>query len=203
MFTGLIEAKVPLLARQVQGPGQRLTFTIPQFAAELRLGDSVAFNGCCLTVIDVQGEQVAVEAGEETLSRTNLGALSLGDLVNVERALAVGDRLGGHYVTGHVDGLGCIRLRRDDGQWTFLHVTTQPSLLMQMASKGSITINGISLTLVEVTDQEFSVALIPHTLQVTTLGECQIGDVVNLETDVLAKYVQRQIEPWRSMPKKP
>jgi riboflavin synthase len=122
-----------------------------------------------------------------------LGQLAAGSKVNLERALQVGQRLGGHYVTGHVDGLGAVRSRVDDGPWSTIWFDSPPELTRQMASKGSITVDGVSLTLVDVTADGFSVALVPHTLAVTILGTKKVGDTVNLETDVLAKYIERQL----------
>ena len=159
----------------------------------MAIGDSIAINGCCLTVIGIDGDRFAFQAGEETLRRTNLGRLQAGSRANVERSLKAGDRLGGHFVMGHIDGPGTLASRRDDGDWATFRFTAAGELTRQMASKGSIAIDGVSLTLVDVENSGFSVALIPHTLSVTTLGRLQPGDTVNLETDVLAKYVERQL----------
>ena len=151
-------------------------------------------NGCCLTVVAIDENVVDFEAGEETLSRTNLGKLDIGSLVNLERSLQLGDRLGGHLVTGHVDTTATLKERNDDGQWCTMWFEVPAETTRQMASKGSVTIDGISLTLVDVTNDRFSVALIPHTLDATTHGGREVGDMVNIETDLLAKYVQRQLE---------
>ena len=160
----------------------------------IALGDSISVNGCCLTVVGFDGPVLDFEAGSETLSRTNLGRLRCGSQVNLERSLLAGDRLGGHYVTGHVDTLGTLQRLEDDPPWAKLWFKVPTSISGQLASKGSVTVDGVSLTLVDVTDDLFSVALIPHTLSVTTLGKLKLGDPVNIETDVLAKYVQRQLE---------
>lgn len=194
MFTGLVETMAPLVAVRFEPPGKRLILREPAIATEATLGESIALGGCCLTVVAIDGDTLAFEAGPETLARTTLGRLAEGDLVNLERALRADQRLGGHFVTGHVDGLGTLDQRRDDGQWAWLWFRAPWELLRQMASKGSIAIDGVSLTLVEVDDERFSVALIPHTLTVTTLGRLKVGDPVNLETDLLAKYVQRLVE---------
>jgi riboflavin synthase len=162
-------------------------------SSDAEIGASIAINGCCLTVTSREGSELTFDAGEETLKRTNLGQLAAGSKVNLERALQVGQRLGGHYVTGHVDGLGRVRSRVDDGQWSTIWFDSPPELTRQMASKGSITVDGVSLTLVDVTEDCFSVALVPHTLAVTILGTKKVGDTVNLETDVLAKYIERQL----------
>ena len=159
------------------------------------LGDSIAVNGCCLTVVEFSrsAQTCSFDAGSETLSRTNLGRLKSGSPVNLERSLKLGDRLGGHLVTGHIDGQGTLQKHVTEGEWAFLWFEVPRALARQLASKGSIAVDGVSLTLVEVTENQFSVALIPHTLQVTTLGQLQLGDTVNIETDLLAKYVERQL----------
>ncbi len=193
MFTGLVETMGTIVHRIDQPPGCRLRISSGIASQNAKMGDSICINGCCLTVIEINGEQLDFEAGEETLSRTNLGDLRDGSRVNMERSLAVGDRLGGHYVTGHVDALGELIERREDPPWAHLRFRLPSELASQVASKGSIAIDGISLTVVDVDNDSFSVALIPHTLEVTTLGQRKIGDTVNLETDVLAKYVQRSL----------
>ena len=198
MFTGLVESKAILTAAIPIGPGKRLIFDLGKLASSdgkpIGLGDSIALSGCCLTVVEIDGSLFHFELGSETLSKTNFGCLTPGQEVNCERSLRVGDRLGGHFVTGHIDGLGLLRHIRNEGQWRFYEFTAPIPLLRQMAPKGSITIDGVSLTLVEADDDHFSVALIPHTLEVTTLGNLQSGDAVHLETDVLAKYIARQLE---------
>ncbi len=174
-------------------PGKRFSIDAGIVAEDAAMGDSISINGCCLTVVAIDGATLAFEAGQETLARTNLGDLVVGTQVNLERSLAVGDRLGGHYVTGHVDDLGKLIQRQDDPPWSHLTFSIPPRLASQIAAKGSIAIDGISLTVVDADADSFSVALIPHTLEITTLGQRQVGDVVNLETDVLAKYVQRSL----------
>ncbi len=193
MFTGLVETMGEVTAIESRPPGVRLTLRCGEFVGGVALGDSIAINGCCLTVVTVQGDCCGFDAGEETLSRTNLGGLHVGCRVNLERSLQVGDRLGGHLVTGHIDAVGELDERRDDADWSNLWFRVPPRLTRQMASKGSVAVDGVSLTLVDVTDDRFSIALIPHTLQVTTLGQLAVGDEVNIETDLLAKYVERQL----------
>ena len=193
MFTGLVELRAVIDRLVPDPPGVRLVVRAPVFARETKIGDSIAVNGCCLTVVEVGEGTFGFDAGAETLSRTNLGRLQPGSHVNLERSLKVGDRLGGHFVTGHIDGVGHLDQRIDDKDWSTFWFRVPPPLTRQMASKGSIAVDGVSLTLVEVEDERFSVALIPHTLEVTTLGPMQAGDPVNLETDVLAKYVERQL----------
>jgi riboflavin synthase len=191
MFTGLVEGIAELVSIEHEGSGVRLEFDLGPLAEGVVLGDSISISGCCLTAISIENQNVAFEAGEETLAKTGLGRLRLGQRVNIERSLRVGDRMGGHFVSGHVDGQGTLRKRVEDGAWAYFYFAASRSLLQQMAPKGSITIDGVSLTLVDVNDEEFSIALIPHTLAVTTLGQLRVGDKVQLETDILAKYVQR------------
>ncbi len=193
MFTGLVEAIGEIVAVIEQPPGRRFTIEAGTLAEDASIGDSISLNGCCLTVIAIDGTKLDFEAGEETLSRTNLGSLGVHSGVNLERSLAVGDRLGGHYVTGHIDGLGQLLERREDPPWAHLRFQMPKRLASQVAAKGSIAIDGISLTVVDADEDSFTVALIPHTLEVTTLGIRKIGDAVNLETDVLAKYVERSL----------
>jgi riboflavin synthase len=178
-------------------PGIRLVVRQPQTAAHAKLGDSIALDGCCLTVVAIDGDKLGFDAGAETLSRTTLGKLAPGDPVNIETSLRVGDEMGGHFVTGHIDAIGTIDARQDDAEWSTLRIRAPKRLMPQIASKGSIAVDGVSLTLVDVVADQFSVALIPHTLKVTTLGRRGIGDLVNLETDVLAKYVEKQMENRR------
>lgn len=191
MFTGLVEGKATLLESNPSGSGKLMCFELGELSVGVNIGDSIALNGCCLTVVKITNSACWFELGEETLSKTNLGKLGLGYAVNCERSLRVGDRMGGHFVTGHIDGPGTLTQRRDDGQWSYFYFEAALGLLRQMAPKGSITIDGVSLTLVDANDSFFSIALIPHTLAVTTLGSLNLGDSVNLETDILAKYVQR------------
>ncbi len=193
MFTGLVETRATIAEVRPEPPGKRLLVRVPCFAGEASLGESVAVNGCCLTVVEIEGDRLAFEAGPETLGRTNLGGLAAGSYVNLERSLRLSDRLGGHLVTGHIDGPATLDLREDSGAWSVFWFRTSPQWTAQMVSKGSIAVDGVSLTLVDVEAERFSVALIPHTLEVTTLGQLQPGDVVNLETDLLAKYVQKQL----------
>lgn len=193
MFTGLVEELGKVTQIEARGSGVRLVVQADVVSTDARIGDSICVNGCCLTVVEIAGAALSFDAGDETLRRTNLGDLAPGRGVNLERSLKVGDRMGGHYVTGHIDGLGELHSRTDDGQWSTCWFRVPPELTLQMASKGSLAIDGVSLTLVDVEADRFSVMLIPHTLSVTTLGERKPGDGVNIETDVLAKYVQRQL----------
>lgn len=195
MFTGLVEemGNVVSIVPTNSGTAAELTVAANVVHSDAAIGDSIAINGCCLTVIKIDGGRLSFEAGSETLSRTNLGQLKNGSSVNLERALAVGQRMGGHYVSGHIDVLATVDQRNEDGQWAEFWFRVPPEWTKQMANKGSVAIDGISLTLVEVQADRFSVALIPHTLAATTLGGRQVGDTVNIETDLLAKYVQQQL----------
>ena len=161
------------------------------------MGDSVAINGACLTVVRVEGDLLHFQAGPETLRRSNLGELAAGDRVNLERSLRLGDRLGGHLVQGHVDGIGHIARRLPQGDWETVWFRCPPELAAQMVPKGSVAVDGVSLTVVEATADGFSVALIPHTLAATTLGLKPVGAAVNLETDILAKYIWKYLEVTR------
>ncbi len=194
MFAGIIEELGEIVAVDDMPPGRRLVVAGRRVATDAKIGDSIAVNGCCLTVVECAENRLAFDAGPETLRRTNLGELAPGHRVNLERSLEIGDRLGGHFVTGHVDAIGWVHQRHDEREWSTFWFRCPGGLVREMASKGSIAVDGISLTLVEVGEEGFSVALIPHTLQVTTLGQKAPGATVNLETDLLAKYVRRQLE---------
>lgn len=193
MFTGLSEAMGTVREVRDDGAGRTLCIEEATIAAELPLGASVAVNGACLTVVERELTSFAFQVGPETLRCTNLGELQAGDRVNLERSLRVGDRLGGHIVQGHVDGLGRLERRERQGEWDMLWFTCDPPLTKQMVRKGSIAVDGVSLTLVDVTSGNFSVALIPHTLQMTTLGFKQPSATVNLETDYFAKIIVKYL----------
>ena len=192
MFTGLVAdlGQVALLERSPDGARLRIDTGL---ADELRRGDSVAVNGVCLTATEVDGGWFAAEAVNETLDHTSLGGLSTGSHVNLELPLRVGDRLGGHLVQGHVDGLGRIVEIEDDGFSHRMRIEAEGALLNYVVKKGSITVDGVSLTVAEVDPQSFTVALIPETLERTNLGAAEIGTSVNLEVDVLAKYVEKAV----------
>jgi riboflavin synthase len=198
MFTGLVEALGTVRSLVEERDARRLEIEVPmdfleQQPPERRLGDSVAINGCCLTVVAARQNLWSFQAGHETLAKTNLGHLRVGDAVNLERSMPATGRFGGHIVQGHVDGVGrltAIEPHADFADYTF---AVPESLAALMVEKGSVAVDGISLTLVRVGRSSFQVMLIPHTLAVTTLGRRKIGDEVNIETDVLAKYVQKLI----------
>lgn len=194
MFTGLVETKGKVAELRPDPPGVRLVVDAGGVSDGVQLGDSIAVNGCCLTVVAIEGSQLSFDAGSETLSRTNLGQLDTGSPVNLERSLRVGDRLGGHYVSGHIDAVGTLDERQDDEDWSTFWFRVPDVVSKHLVGKGSIAVDGVSLTVVSVVENRFSVALIPHTLEVTTLGQLTHGDPVNLETDILAKYVERLLE---------
>jgi riboflavin synthase len=192
MFTGLVE-DVGTIARADRRSDALVLAVRPEKlpVGELALGESVCHDGTCLTVTEIGRDTFSVLAGAETLARTTLGNLRVGKRVNLERALRVGDRLGGHWVTGHIDGTGELGTRRDLGANLVLGVRVGPQLLRYIVEKGSIAIAGVSLTVNSVDADGFSVAIIPHTRDHTTLGELTIGDRVNLEVDILAKHVEK------------
>ena len=185
MFTGIVEEMGTLSARQA-GPGStRLVFSAALVTEGTSVGDSISVNGCCLTVVDLGPGWWAADAVPETLDRTNLGAVEVGEPVNLERALSVDGRLGGHLVQGHVDGTGRVLSAAPD-----LQVEVPEGVRRYLVEKGSVTVDGVSLTVVAVEGSSFRVAVIPHTMSVTTLGRRRPGDLVNLEADVMAKYAE-------------
>lgn len=192
MFTGLVEGQGVITALLPESDAIRLRIDAGEtIGTGLAIGDSVSINGCCLTVVELTGPVADFQAGTETLSKTNLGRLEPGSRVNLERSLPVDGRLGGHIVQGHVDGVGHVASIDRDGEWVTMWFQIPETLARFVVPKGSIAIDGISLTVVDVEQNRFSVALIPHTLEVTTLGVCGEGDPVNIETDILGRYVER------------
>jgi riboflavin synthase len=201
MFTGLVEAVGKAGAVRNDGHGGReLQILEPTMAPQIAIGESVAVNGACLTVVDCDAESFRFQAGPETLDRTNLGRLAAGDPVNLERALRIGDRLGGHFVTGHVDAVGTIAERVTTGEWETVWFDCPAALNELMVVKGSVAVDGVSLTLVDVRPGRFSVMLIPHTLAHTSLGTKPVGAAVNLECDLVAKHVQKLFLTHRVTP---
>ena len=194
MFTGLVETFGRVVAVIPEPPGVRLAVEAAEIARDALLGESICTSGCCLSVVRIDGPRLEFQLGPETLSRTTLGQLAVGAAVNLERSMRPSDRLGGHLVTGHVDGLGRLHSRRQEGDWVTCRFSAPAALLAQMAAKGSVAIDGVSLTVVDVDATTFSVALIPHTLASTTLGGLAVGGEVNLETDLVFKYVARWLE---------
>lgn len=197
MFTGLVEGLATVVEVRPEGSSCRLCAQpIELTGSPVQIGDSIALNGCCLTLVAADSGGWWFQAGFETLAKTNLGELRPGDLLNWERALPVDGRLGGHFVQGHVDGRGTVLSISTDGEWRTVWFQVPPQLAQTMIPKGSIAVDGVSLTLVEVGADRFSVMLIPHTLNATTLGSRRVGDAVNIETDVLGKYVQSMLAPY-------
>lgn len=194
MFTGLVQALGEIAAIEPDPQGRLLGIRWPGLAEPMELGESVAVNGCCLTVVSSAGEDFSLQAGPETLSRTNLGQLAVGDRVNLERALKVGDRLGGHFVQGHIDTTAILESRKSEGEWDFFRFRIDPEWSPLLVAKGSIALDGVSLTLMDVDAEGFSIMVIPHTQAVTTLGALRTGSRVNVEADILAKHVQRLLE---------
>jgi len=191
MFTGIVRELGIVAAVDGGDGGIRLELDAPETAAAASLGDSVALAGVCLTVVALDGGRLSFDAVPETLDRTSLGRLAAGDTVNVEPALRAGEPLGGHILQGHVDGLGTVHSNEPEGEGRRVRVDAGADLLRYCVEKGSIAVDGVSLTVAALDDDGFAVALIPHTLAVTTLGALAPGDAVNLEVDVLAKYVER------------
>lgn len=191
MFTGLVESLGRVVTALPEGAGLRLAVEAGDTATGVAIGDSICVSGCCLSVVRLEGGHLEFQLGPETLARTTLGGLRPGAAVNLERSLRLTDRLGGHLVTGHVDGVGGLVSLARDGDWVTCRFAAAPALMPQMAAKGSVAVDGVSLTVVDVAADSFSVALIPHTLACTTLGTLTPGTLVNLETDLVAKYVDR------------
>lgn len=196
MFTGLVEVSGSLRRAVPQGPGVQLTIQAPaEMVAELTLGESVAVDGACLTVIQMGGDAFVVDASAETMARTTLGDRKPGDPLHLERAVKVGDRLGGHIVAGHVDDVGQVLARTALGDSLDVRISAPESVHRYLVPKGSITVDGISLTVNEVFADAFSVVLIPHTQSVVRLHTKPVGARVNLEADILGKYVERLLQP--------
>ena len=191
MFTGIIEEMGVVKAVGRTPLGCSVAILAKTVLDGLKVGDSVTVNGVCLTVVGCDGTEIKADISPETLKVTTLSALKAGDPVNLERAMRLGDRLGGHLVTGHVDGTGAIRSRAQDTDALQIMIEAPRDILRYCVPKGSITVDGISLTVNEVTDRGFRITIIPHTAKVTTLGIKQVGDAVNLETDLIGRYVER------------
>lgn len=191
MFTGIVEELGTVESVEDQGDAIRLTIRATTVLEDAGLGDSISVNGCCLTVAARTERLWTADVMQETLDRTSLAGVAPGDRVNLERAVTADKRLGGHIVQGHVDGVGIIRGRTPSEHWEVVEIEMPPELGRYLVDKGSITVDGVSLTVVEARDDSFTVSLIPETLARTTLGSRQPGDRVNLETDVIAKHVEK------------
>ena len=194
MFTGIVRERGRIVSVDGGREGLTLSVEAPATVAQLAVGDSISIDGVCLTAERVEDGRVTLHAVPETLARSTLGALAAGDEVNVEPALRAVEPLGGHYVQGHVDAVGRVRSVEREGDGLRVVVEPPPGLLRYCVEKGSITLDGVSLTIAGLEPDAFAVALVPHTLEATTLGALAPGDEVNLEVDVLAKYVERLLE---------
>ncbi|CAN5352240.1 riboflavin synthase [soil metagenome] len=194
MFTGIVRELGKVAATDGGAAGLALVVEASETAAGLVVGDSISINGCCLTAEAIEGSRVSLHAVPETLARSTLGGLSAGDAVNVEPAVRAGEPLGGHYVQGHVDAVGRVQSVEAEGDGLRVVVKAPSEVLRYCVEKGSVTIDGVSLTVGELHEDEIAVALVPHTLQATTLSALVPGQEVNLEADVLAKYVERLLE---------
>jgi len=195
MFTGIIEEVGTVKAVQHSGSNSFIRIEAKKILEDIHLGDSIAVNGVCLTVTHFDSTTFQADVMNETLSRSSLGSLRNGSPVNLERAMAAGGRFGGHIVSGHIDGTGTVSDIRNDGIAVWYTISANADILRYIVEKGSIAIDGISLTVAKVTDNSFSVSIIPHTASVTILGTKKIGDIVNLENDIVGKYVEKLMKP--------
>jgi riboflavin synthase len=191
VFTGIVEELGTIAAVEGDDDGLQLQIEAPALAPLSHIGDSINVSGCCLTVVAVRGSTLAFEVVPESLRRTALGGLAPGAAVNLEDALRAGEPYGGHIVQGHVDGVGELVERRDEGIGVWLRFRAPGHVQRYLIEKGSVTVSGVSLTIAELHDDGFAVAIVPHTLQVTTFGALAVGDPVNLEADMIARYVER------------
>jgi riboflavin synthase len=201
MFTGIVEEMGAITSLDKTLAGTRMTILASTVMGDLKIGDSVSVNGICLTVVSKGERDFSVEVSPETLSVTTLGHLTAGAPVNLERPMKLNERIGGHLVAGHVDGVGTIRSRHQEGNAIFFTIEAPQEILRYCVVKGSITVDGISLTINDVSNNGFSVAIIPHTAKVTTLGLKQVNDTVNLESDLIGKYVERLLQERSQLPK--
>ncbi|GLI33145.1 riboflavin synthase [Desulforhabdus amnigena] len=196
MFTGLIEGTGTLLRIDHQGPDAKMVIQANYAMEGLTLGESIAVDGACLTVVSFQGTVFTADVSAETLNRTTLGRKMAGQHLNLERALRMGDRLGGHLVSGHVDGIGVLKERKKEGRSWRLFFEVPRELSRYIIEKGSVAVNGISLTVNGCSEGSFDVNIVPHTAKETTISEFQIGDEVNIETDIIGKYVEKMLRSW-------
>ena len=204
MFTGIIEGLGTVRGIQPSGEGCKLTVDADFVLSETRLGDSIAVNGACLTAVALNDRNFTVDVSPETMSRTTFGRIRVGDRVNLERALRLSDRLDGHLVSGHIDGMGALADRKVRSNAILLTFRASRALTRYMIPKGSVAVDGVSLTINAVTDDGFGVSIIPHTARLTTVGMKAVGDPVNIETDMIGKYVERFVDPGKTArPEKP
>jgi riboflavin synthase len=198
VFTGIVREVGVVVEAAEAGGGRSLVIRAPDTAAVTGIGDSVSIDGCCLTATAVDGDMITFHAVPDTIARTTLGGLDEPEAVNVEPALRAGEPLGGHYVQGHVDAVGRVQSVEAEGEGLRVFVEAPDDILRYCVEKGSITVDGVSLTVAELAEDAFAVALVPHTLEATTLSDLRPGQGVNLEADVLAKYVERLMRGGRS-----
>ncbi len=203
MFSGIIEEMGAVQVIEKGLAGAKFSILASVILDDLHGGDSVSVSGVCLTASHIEGQSFLVDVSTETLNCTNLGKIAVGTPINLERAMKLNARMGGHLVTGHVDGVGTLRAREQDGNATYLTVEAPEDIMRYCVPKGSITMDGISLTINGVTDRSFAVAIIPHTAKMTTMGLKQIGDSVNLESDLIGKYVERLLQANGTLPSPP
>src|SRR4030042_1000735 len=200
MFAGLIKAVGTVKSAYTTGGGLRLSVDLGKLAQECKIGDSIAINGVCLTIAQLQGNLAEFDVSGETLTKSTLGKLKSSSPVNAEPALKAADRFGGHFVLGHVDSSATIKAIERQGQFTVIKFAANPELLAQMVVKGSVAVDGISLTIANMDEDSFSVSIIPETLKKTTLGTAKTGDMVNIETDIIVKTIRSAID--KILPKK-
>jgi riboflavin synthase len=193
MFTGIIENRGKVLRVEFRGQQKRLFLELPFDLTEVQVGDSINVNGACLTAVEKKGQMIGVDLSLETLERTTMSKVKEGDHVNVERALKLSDRLGGHIVTGHIDGIGLITERRNERDFLLIRIQIPETISKYIVQKGSVAIDGISLTVNEWRGEEIFLTVIPYTLEKTTLIEKKVGDEVNVEADILGKYVEKML----------
>jgi len=193
MFTGLIEAICTVKSVLQNAGGLLLTIDLGKLAEDSKIGDSIAINGVCLTIAELSGNLATFELSTETLTKSTLGGLKSSSPVNVERAMKAADRFGGHFVLGHIDGIATIKTIKRQGQFADIEFAAEPELLNQMVVKGSVAVDGISLTIANMDERSFSVALIPETLKKTKLSTANVGDAVNIETDIIVKIIKKQL----------
>ncbi len=200
MFSGIVEEMGAVQAIDKNLAGAKFSILASAILNDLQVGDSVSVSGACLTATGIEDNSFIVDVSTETLNCTNFDRITVGTPLNLERAMKLNARMSGHLVTGHVDGIGTLRIREQDGNAIYVTVEASDEIMRYCVPKGSITIDGISLTINSVTEHSFSVAIIPHTAKVTTIGLKQVGDVVNLETDLIGKYVERLLQASGTLP---
>ena len=198
MFTGIIEGLGTVSAIASSGPGKRLAIESDFALDQTRIGDSISVSGACLTVVKLHAKRFEVDVSPETLAKTTFGNVKMGDRVNLERAMRLSDRLDGHLVSGHIDGLGTLQHREQIGNAISVTIGASKAITRYMIAKGSVAVDGISLTINSSTDNEFGVSIIPHTAKITTIGIKRLGDPVNIEADMIGKYVERFMTHPRS-----